>query len=165
MTAIFPGSFDPVTKAHLDIYCQAADTFGTVIPVIAANGGKGAGLLVPNQRVDAWEAVLESQDPRPVILPEGASIVALADQLGACTIVRGLRNQQDFVGERAYREFIKRNAPRINVAYFFSSQGVSDISSSAVRQILSLDGSEHLLGGYVDVAVLGYLRRLGLTKF
>jgi pantetheine-phosphate adenylyltransferase len=163
--SLYPGSFDPVTLAHEDIYRQASDTLGTVIPVIASNPGKTGGLLSQSGRAEAWEMVLCSDDPSPVILPDGASIFSLAEQLGATTIVRGLRGPGDFEPERAYREFIKRNAPRINVAYFVSSPAHADVSSTAVRQILTLSGSDHFLAGYLDTAVIGYLRTLGLTKF
>ena len=164
MIALFPGSFDPVTKAHADVYWQANRAFGYVVPVIASNPGKDKGLLSPSFRQEAWRSILGKTEPEPVIAPAGASIVDLAHQLGARTIVRGLRGPEDFAAERAYREFIARNGPGIDVAYFFTSSCCSDISSSAVRQILTLEGSDRMLTGYLDTAVIGYLRSLSLTK-
>src|SRR5262245_9662063 len=93
-TAIYPGSFDPITLGHLDVVKRAAKLFDRLIIAVAYNADKRA-MFTPEQRM---ELIAQSLGPRPnveIVTFEGL-LVDFAKKAGAGAVVRGLRAVTDF---------------------------------------------------------------------
>lgn len=149
--AIYPGSFDPPTLAHLEILIQAQLIFDEVIVLVAQNGGKEKGLLSPEERVAAWKTMTKS----PVgILDKDDTILDVLGGYEANWVVRGHRGPSDFEGEMAYADFIRRcggdESPEM--VYFMVPPIMTTISSSAVRAMVGLNGWKlnTVMGKYIS---------------
>jgi len=140
--AIFAGSFDPPTVAHFEVLQRARQLFEKVTVVVAHNGSKGAGLLTPAERAQAWGflgADVTVADPK-------STIVETADRLGASYIVRGIRGASDIEGEQAFQRFVMvASNDRIQVTHVLTPAKMQHISSTAVRAIVGLRGWENLI--------------------
>lgn len=79
--AVYPGSFDPPTLGHEDIYNQASESFDEVVVVVARNAGKAHGLLTHEQRAEAWRII--NREVVVDVAPEGESILETLDRLNA----------------------------------------------------------------------------------
>jgi pantetheine-phosphate adenylyltransferase len=154
--ALYPGSFDPPTRGHLDILLQAGALFNVTV-VVGVNGGKKS-LLEREERVGMFHALNHTAIDMP---PEGESIIKTAERLGAGVIVRGIRGPDDLPSELAYKDFIE-SASSLQVVHFVSDMKYRTVSSTAVREILKLDGwrRDELLAPYVPLSVAQLLGRL-----
>lgn len=92
--AVCPGSFDPVTLGHLNIFRRTADIFDRVIVLVMQNAQKRA-LFTPEQRRDIILASLNGAPGISVVCSSGICADA-ARELGACAIVKGVRSSADF---------------------------------------------------------------------
>lgn len=135
-TAIYPGTFDPVTNGHLDILIRAKELFDEVIIAIAADSNKTP-LFTLSERM---ELLLESTREMPnvyVRVFEGLT-VEFARQCGAVVILRGLRALSDFEYEFQLALMNKKIAPDIETIFLMTKSEYSFISSSAIKLTASL---------------------------
>ena len=149
-TAIYPGSFDPVTLGHVDIGRRAAKLFDEVIVAVYAPSEKPGARFSTEERV---EMAREAFAACPGVSVESFSGLAVefARQRGATTIVRGLRAVSDFEYEFKLAHMNAHLAPEIEVVCLMTSSRHSFISSSFIREVASLGGD---LQGLVPENVL-----------
>jgi len=132
-TALYPGTFDPITYGHIDIAVRASKIFRKVIAVVATNPSKNP-LFTPEERV---EMVRESLKDVPQIEVIGYSglIVNCVKEYGASAIVRGLRAVSDLDYE-FQMAFTNRNMlESAETVFFMPSAKYAYLNSTLVRQI------------------------------
>ena len=135
-TAIYPGTFDPVTNGHLDILIRAKELFDGVTIAIAADSKKTP-LFTLGERM---ELLLEATKDMPnvsVRVFEGLT-VEFARQCGAVAILRGLRALSDFEYEFQLALMNKKIAPDIETIFLMTQSEFSFISSSSIKWAASL---------------------------
>ena len=137
--AIYPGSFDPITNGHIDLIHRACKLFDKVIIAITQNASKTS-LLPINQRIEAVEASITSINNTQV-LGFNSLLVDFAKDQNAQIIIRGLRAVSDFEYEFQLSGMNKRLNPGIETLFMTPSEEFANISSSLLREILSLGGN------------------------
>jgi pantetheine-phosphate adenylyltransferase len=141
-TAVYPGSFDPITNGHLDVVRRAARVFDRVVVAVLANPRKQP-VLTSDQRVEVIRAVIAA-DPtlgaRVDVQAFDGLTVAFCRQVGAGFLVRGLRAIADFESELQLAHNNHQLAPEVDTVFFMTSLEHSYISSSLVKEIALFDG-------------------------
>ncbi|WP_425808103.1 pantetheine-phosphate adenylyltransferase [Desulfitobacterium sp. Sab5] len=152
-TAIYPGTFDPVTKGHMDILTRATELFDEVIIAVAADSNK-ATLFTLQERINLLEEAVRDIERVKVRGFEGLT-VEFARECGSKTIIRGLRVVGDFEYECRLALMNKKLAPDIETVFLMTNSQFSFISSSAIKWAVSLKGeiSEFVLP-HVEQALL-----------
>lgn len=137
-TAIYPGTFDPITTGHTDLVERASKLFDHVIVAIAASTKKGP-LLSLDQRVDLARQVLSHLDNVEVC---GFNILLthFAKQQNANIVIRGLRAVSDFEFEFQLANMNRAQFPELESVFLTPSEKYSYISSTLIREIASLNG-------------------------
>ena len=138
VTALYPGSFDPVTMGHVDITTRAAALFEKVIVAVYATPSKSL-LFNADERVKLYQDAVQHLPNVEVIKFEGL-VVRLAQDLGIEVIVRGLRSGSDFEYEFDMAFMNRRLSPGIDMAFFMTSQEHMFISSSLLKEVARLGG-------------------------
>lgn len=137
-TAIYPGTFDPITNGHIDIIERAAKLFNHVIIAIAENAYKSPRFLL-EQRVELAKVVLKHLS-NVEICGFNSLLVKFAQERGATVILRGLRAVSDFEYEFQLASMNRRIAPNIETVFLTPAENYAYISSTLVREIASLGG-------------------------
>lgn len=157
-TALYPGSFDPVTYGHLDVIGRAASVFERVVVALLANPRKaslldvGERLAVLREAID--ETLGEAARGIEVATFEGLTVEA-ARRCGAQFIVRGLRAVSDFESEMQMAHTNRKLAPEVDTIFFMTALEHAYLSSTLVKEIAAFGGD---VRGMVPPAVM---RRLG----
>ena len=136
--AIYPGSFDPITNGHVDLIHRACKLFDKVIIAITQNTNKDSFLSI-DQRVKSVETAIEPLTNTRV-LSFDSLLVDFAREHNAQILIRGLRAVSDFDYEFQLSGMNKRLNPSIETLFMTPSEEFANISSSLVREILSLGG-------------------------
>lgn len=136
--ALFPGSFDPVTKAHVDIVRRAVSLFDKVVVGVGLNSTKQP-FLDSEVRKKILEAVFRDDEKIEVTLYQGLTI-DYAKKIGATYIIRGIRSVSDFEYEKTIAHVNHALIPEIESIFILSKPGYSSISSTIVRDILRNKG-------------------------
>ena len=143
-SCVFPGSFDPVTRGHLDLISRAAAQFDLVTVTVMVNLRKKGALPpeervrllqracegIPNVRIDSWDGLL----------------VEYMRNHGESLILRGVRTAAEFEAEKEAAAANRLLAPEIDTWLVFAREACSCISSSAVREIAAFSGD---IGAFV----------------
>ncbi len=137
-TALYPGSFDPVTFGHLDILDRAASIFDTVIIAVLANPSKTP-LFTAAERVELLRASIGERAAVQVATFDGLT-VDYAKSVGAVAIVRGLRAVSDFENEFQMALMNRSLNADINTVFLMTSFANVFISSSIIREVCRLGG-------------------------
>jgi pantetheine-phosphate adenylyltransferase, bacterial len=136
--AVCPGSFDPITKGHLDIIERASKLFDKIIVVVLSNPTKTTLFTLEERKMLAGKVL----DKYPTI--EVDSFDGLqADYVkkrGACAVVRGLRAITDFEYEFQMALINKRMNPEYETMFLTTSAEYLYLSSSVIKQIASFNG-------------------------
>ncbi|MDF0720101.1 MULTISPECIES: pantetheine-phosphate adenylyltransferase [Chryseobacterium group] len=144
-TAVFPGSFDPITLGHYDIVERAAPLFDKIIIAIGQNSQKKY-MFSLEQRMDFIKRTFSDFPNVEVDHFEGLTIDYCKSK-NVSFILRGLRNPADFEFEKAIaqtnRELTRDR--KIETIFLLTSSGKSFISSSIVREIITFRGDYKLL--------------------
>ena len=137
-TAIYPGTFDPITTGHTDLVERASQLFDHVVVAIAASTKKEP-LLDLKQRVKLAEHVLSHLENVEVC---GFNILLtrFAKQKNANIIIRGLRAVSDFEFEFQLANMNRAQSPDLETVFLTPSEKYSYISSTLIREIASLNG-------------------------
>ena len=138
--AIFPGSFDPLTNGHLETIQTAAKIFDQLYVVIMTNTQKKY-LFKEKERVSLAKKALDSISNVKVIGRPVELTIDVARELGANTIVRGLRNDADFNYEREIAQINKTLAPELNTIFLLTGPENSFISSSMIKETAMFGGN------------------------
>ncbi|MGR9052323.1 MAG: pantetheine-phosphate adenylyltransferase [Gammaproteobacteria bacterium] len=138
ITAIYPGTFDPVTNGHLDLIYRASRLYAKVIVAVAVGGSK-LPLFSIDERVALVREVTKGFANVSVI-GFGNLLVQCAKEHGASVIVRGLRAVSDFDYEFQLAGMNRRMSPDIETVFLTPAEQYEFISSSMIREIAKLKG-------------------------
>ena len=137
-TAVYPGSFDPVTLGHVDIATRAAAIFDKLIIAIYDTPSKNL-LFSTQERVAFFQKSVEHLPNVEVVQFKGLAVECARD-LGANVIVRGLRSGSDFEYEFEMAYMNKKLAPDVELVCMMSSLTYQYVSSSLLKEVVGLGG-------------------------
>jgi pantetheine-phosphate adenylyltransferase len=150
--ALFPGSFDPVTNAHVDIVQRSLGLFDKVVIGIGVNSSKQS-LLQPDLRKKMLESVFRDEPKIEITVYEGLT-VDFCRQIDAEYMIRGIRTVSDFEYEKAIAQMNHALVPEIESIFIVSKPGFSSISSTIVREILKYHGD---VSGFVPPGAMAFI--------
>ncbi len=136
--AICPGSFDPVTKGHLDIIERSAKLFDTVIVLVMINPNKTPSFTA-QERADFLRIATKNL-PNVKVDSYSGLLAEYAHNAGACTIIKGLRAVTDFEFEFQQALTNKKLNPELETMFVITEPKYMYLSSSMVRQVAYFGG-------------------------
>ena len=140
MTAIYPGTYDPVTNGHVDVITRAAGIFDRVVVGVVGNPQHKEPMFSLDERVAFLREVLGGTKNVEVdVFSE--LVVDFARKWDAKVIVKGLRVISDFEWEFQMNQLNRTLAPEVETVYVMASPQVSFVSSSGVKEIASFGGN------------------------
>ena len=149
--AVCPGSYDPVTKGHFDLVCRARDLFGECEVVVMNNRDKSH-FFSMEKRTALCRAAFENEKGIRVLSSEGMLWEYLLGR--EVVLVKGLRNETDFLYEREMARFNKEKCG-VETLYLDTDPALAGLSSTQVRKILSENGDVSALMPENAVKLLG----------
>jgi len=142
-TAVYPGSFDPITLGHVDVLQRAAGVFDRVVVAVLVNPRKAPAGEVAS-RVTAVREAIAGEMPdlagRIEVRAFDGLTVQACREVSARHIVRGLRAVSDFEAELQMAHMNHRLAPEIDTVFFMTALEYGYLSSSLVREIARFGG-------------------------
>lgn len=154
-TAIYPGSFDPVTLGHLDIMVRAARIFDRLIVAVPVNPAKTASFSV-EERMELLRAVVAAEGLQNVEVDQVHGLLAdYARERRAKTIIKGLRAMSDFEYEFQQALTNRKLNPELETMFLGASAENMFLSSSMVKQVAGFGGD---ISPFVPACVLGPIR-------
>lgn len=160
---LYPGSFDPITRGHMNIVNQASELFDEVVIAVMQNPLKKNNFFTLEERVEIIKELYQKVNNVKVILASGAAVdVALINECKA--IVRGLRSLSDYDYEVQLQQMNKEiSNNKINTICLFADKDYQFVSSSMVKEIFNLDKD---ISKYVDSIVMEKMlvKKRGLYK-
>jgi pantetheine-phosphate adenylyltransferase len=139
ITAIYPGTYDPVTNGHIDVITRAAGIFDRVVVGVVGTPQHKQPLFSLDERVAFLRESLEGAENVEVdVFSE--LVVEFARKWDAKIIVKGLRVISDFEWEFQMNQLNRTLAPDVETVYVMASPQVSFVSSSGVKEIASFGG-------------------------
>lgn len=154
MKVIFPGSFNPVTKGHLNLIYRAAKLFDEVIVAVLINQEKPP-LFTPEERIEMIRELMYDYDNVSVKLFSGL-LVDFVREEKADAVIRGLRTSQDFLYERQLSLLNHSLYSDMEEIFLFTDGKYSYVSSSFAREVASYGGD---VSGMVTENVAERLRK------
>ena len=133
-TAIYPGSFDPITLGHLNIIKRAAVCFDRLIVCVMVNSEKNKGLFTPDERVELIRRVV-AKLPNVEVEQSSGLLSDYARQKKACAVVKGLRAVSDYEKEVQMALINRKLNPRLDTMFMPSSAKYTYLSSSVVKEL------------------------------
>ena len=137
-TAIYPGSFDPVTNGHLDIIQRAASIYDQVIVTVMSNSSKKP-MFSLKKRVDLIERVTRDM-PNVKVESYSGLLVEFAQQKKAKVIIKGLRAVSDFEYEFQMALMNRKLNNEIETMFLMTQSQYSYLSSSVVKEVAKFGG-------------------------
>jgi len=138
ITAIYPGTFDPITNGHLDLISRASRLYSRVVVAVAVNKTKSP-MFTADERVALIKSVTADLTNVSVIGFEDL-LVDCAQRHGAQVILRGLRAVSDFEYEFQMAGMNRQLAPHLETVFLTPSEKYTFISSSIIKSIAQLNG-------------------------
>ena len=136
--AVFPGSFDPITKGHESIVQRSLPLFDMIIVGIGTNSTKSS--MFPLEKRKKWLEQTFAGNPKIKIVDYTSLTVDLCRQHDASYIIRGLRSVTDFEYESNIARMNRMMAPEIETVFMVSLAELSGIHSTIVREIIKHGG-------------------------
>jgi pantetheine-phosphate adenylyltransferase len=156
-TALYPGSFDPVTFGHLDVIHRATAVFDRVVVGVLVNPRKSP-MLGLEERIAALADALKEDalDDKVEVAGFDGLTVDFCAKIGATFIVRGLRAVSDFESELSMAHTNRKLAPDIDTIFFMTALEHAYLSSSLVKEIAAFGGD---VSRFVPAAAVRRLKR------
>lgn len=154
ITAVYAGTFDPITNGHTDLLRRACDLFDHVILAIASNSKKNPKFTL-QQRIQLAEEVFGNKADNLSIKGFSTLLTDFAHEEGASVLIRGLRAVSDFEYEFQLASMNRSLRPEIESVYLMPEQKYAFISSSLVKEVASLGGD---VSQFIDPIVLDALK-------
>jgi pantetheine-phosphate adenylyltransferase len=139
ITAICPGSYDPVTNGHVDVITRAAGIFDRVVVGVVGNPHHKKPMFTTDERIEFLRHALAPLDNVEVDVFREL-VVDFAKRWEAKAIVKGLRVISDFEWEFQMNQLNRHLAPDVETVYVMASPQVSFVSSSGVKEIAAFGG-------------------------
>lgn len=152
-TAVYPGTFDPITNGHVDLVDRAAPLFERLIVGIAESPGKGPALPL-QLRVELARGAL-AQYPNVEVRGFNGLLAHFVRDMGGGVLLRGLRAVSDFEYEFQLASMNRHLIPEVETLFLTPAEQYGFISSSLVREISRLGGD---VSGFVPPAVAAALQ-------
>jgi pantetheine-phosphate adenylyltransferase len=156
ITAIYPGTYDPVTNGHVDVIGRASRIFDRVVVGVVGNPHHKTPMFEVSERVELLKEAL-GEMPNVEVDVFSELVVDFARRWKAKAIVKGLRVLSDFEYEFQMNQLNRTLAPEIETVYVMASPQVSFVSSSGVKEIASFGGNVEEL---VPLAVARRLKEM-----
>ena len=137
-TALYPGTFDPVTNGHLDLIRRALRLFDRVVVAVGTGLGK-APMFTVEERVGFIERAVDGLDGVAVSRFDGL-LVDTVREAGAVAIIRGLREVSDFEYEFQMALMNRRLASEIETVFLMPSESYTYLDSTIVKEVAVLGG-------------------------
>jgi pantetheine-phosphate adenylyltransferase len=135
---LYPGSFDPMTKGHMNIVEQALGLFDEVVIAVMNNPAKKNVLFTPEERVDIIKGIYKDNPNVKVVLGSGATVDVAIDY-GCKALVRGLRGLSDYDDEVQMQQVNKEiSGCMVNTVCLFADKEYQFISSTMVKEVFGL---------------------------
>jgi len=154
--AVCPGSFDPVTNGHLDIFGRASALFDEVVVAVGVNKSKSAShrLFTSDERL---EMIADAVSPWPNVKAQGFTglVTDFCREIGAQAIVKGLRGSGDYDYELQMAQ-MNAHLTDVETVFLMTDPSMSFVSSSLVKEVASFGGD---VSGLVPVAVFERLTK------
>ena len=138
ITAIYPGTFDPITNGHIDLVHRASKLFEHVIVAVAINPTKTPAFNLAERVVLAKKTLADL--PNVEVCGFDGLLVDIAREKQAQVIIRGLRAVSDFEHEFQLAGMNRHMEPNVETMFLTPAEQFSYISSSLVREVASLGG-------------------------
>lgn len=147
---LYPGSFDPITKGHMNIIEQASELFDEVIVAVLQNSNKKNSFFTLEERIEIIKDLYSKIDNVKVVSGSGAAVdIAMLYECKA--IIRGLRGLSDYDYEVQLAQINKDiSNNKVNTICLFADKDYQFISSSVVKEVFNLDKD---ISKYVDNSV------------
>ena len=156
-TAVYPGSFDPFTLGHLDVLERATAIFDKVVVAVLENPAKTPLFSVEERIEMIRESMAANGNDKVEVAAFDGLTVEFAQEVGATSIVRGLRAGSDFESEFQMALMNRKLAPDITTVFLMTSFANVFLSSSLIKEVARLGGD---VGFAVPPSVAGRLARL-----
>ena len=153
VTAVYPGTFDPITGGHEDIVRRSASMFDRVVVGVALSRGKSP-LFEPEERLAIAREILEPLGNVEVVTFSGL-MINFARQHGATVVVRGLRSVTDFDYEFQLAGMNRHMMPELETMFLIPGERYQFVSATLVREIAIMGGE---VGQFVSPKVEARLR-------
>ncbi len=140
-TAVYPGSFDPITNGHIDIVRRSLQVFDRVIVAVAFNANKDSAWFTPEERVAMIQETFRAEGDRLVADAFSGLLVDYATTKGANVIVRGLRAVADFEYEFQMTMMNRHLRPQVETIFMMTGESHFYTSSRLVKEVASLGGN------------------------
>ncbi|HSR10609.1 MAG TPA: pantetheine-phosphate adenylyltransferase [Thermodesulfobacteriota bacterium] len=138
-TAVYPGSFDPITNGHVNLVERALQIFDKMIVAVAYNPSKTA-LFTVQERIDMIQIALK-KDPRISVLSFDGLLVDFVMRQGANVIIRGLRALSDFEYEFQMTLMNRKLNRKVDTMFLMTGYKWFYTSSKIIKEAASLGGS------------------------
>ena len=147
---LYPGSFDPITKGHMNIVSQASELFDEVVIAVLQNPLKKNSLFTLEERLEIIKELYKNINNVKIVSGSGASVdIAVLNECKA--IVRGLRSLSDYDYEVQLQQMNKEiSNNKVNTVCLFADKEYQFVSSTMVKEIFNLDKD---ISRYVDPLV------------
>lgn len=158
-TAVYAGSFDPLTNGHLWMIRKAASLFDQVIVAVGTNPDKKY-TFSHGERLRMISEALEKDPDIKIADFHNRFLVDFACEHGATVMIRGIRSAQDYEYERVMRHINADMAPAITTVFLMPPRDIAELSSSMVKGLIGPVGWEDQVRRYVPENVFVLLKEL-----
>ena len=155
-TAVYTGSFDPITLGHLHIIRRASPLFDDLVIGIGINAEKQS-LFDPEHRIELVRSVTGDLDNVRIEVFTGLA-VDFVRSIGARVMVRGIRPLTDIAGEFTMMMANQQLDPEIETVFLMAAERYAHVSSSLLKQIAALSSDDEKLAKFVPRAIIQPLR-------
>jgi pantetheine-phosphate adenylyltransferase len=140
-TAVYPGSFDPITNGHVDIVRRSLHVVDRVIVAVAFNPNKDSAWFTPDERVAMIRETFRAEGERVVADAFSGLLVDYVISKGANVIMRGLRAVADFEYEFQMTMMNRHMHPHVETIFMMTGESHFYTSSRLVKEVASLGGN------------------------
>lgn len=155
-TAVFAGTFDPITKGHEYVINKALESFDKIIVVVADNTAKTP-TFSSEERLEFIKRVFNGNDRVDATIHHGL-MMDFMKQNSLTHYVRGIRNNTDLSYEKKMLDFNKSVYPELSTVFIYSPEKYNKINSTAVRQATSISEIENSISPLILLDVLKKLK-------
>jgi len=140
-TAVYPGTFDPLTLGHLDLIVRSSKVFGHVVVAVAATSSKAGTMFSLEERMEmVREAVAWAGIENVTVEPLDGLLMTWCERRGISLVVRGLRAYSDFEYEFQMALTNRQLNPNVETLFLMPNEEHSYITASMVREVARFGG-------------------------